>query len=131
MQNPKLTKSLEYLENNAKAKSQGKCAAAVREAFEHGFGVKLARTLHAKDYGPSYEALGFKKVFSFPKQKKEEYQEWIGDICILNYEPHGHICAKVKNADKNFSGWCSDFKQKNRNPSKSYPNPPFDVYRVG
>jgi len=39
----------------------GKCAKAVREAIEFGFAPKtLDRTESAKDYGPSYEKLGFK-----------------------------------------------------------------------
>ena len=43
----------------------GNCAKMIREAVEFALSPKtIDRTNSAKDYGPSYEKVGFKKVFS-------------------------------------------------------------------
>jgi len=113
----------------------GKCAKAVREAIEFGFAPKtLDRTESAKDYGPSYEKLGFKKVFSFPQEDKSKYKPKVGDIAIINYEPHGHICVfcsvKEPRSGKNYVGWISDFKQRDMYGGKIRDkNPSFNIYR--
>ena len=106
-------------------KTCGKCAAKVREAFDFARGKFLQRTESAKDYGPIYEKIGFKKVFSYPAQEKTLYKPEIGDISIIQYEPHGHICVKTKNA------WYSDFKQIDMyGGAIRKKDPAFDIYRL-
>lgn len=103
----------------------GHCAMAVRMAFDFGFGVNIKKFPSAKDCAPAYEALGFTKVFSFPEQKIEEYKPQIGDIAIIQYLPHGHICAYTQ------KGWVSDFKQIDMyGGSIRKKNPPFAIYRL-
>ena len=102
----------------------GHCAAAVRSAVDFAFGKHIERKENAKDYGASYEKIGFKKVFSFPEMKKEDYKEELGDLCIIQYEPHGHICIKTS------KGWISDFVQRDMYGGKIRDkNPAFDIYR--
>jgi len=88
----------------------GRCAKAVREAIEYAFNPKtLRRTLSAKNYGSSLEEFGFRKV------DNQNYIPQIGDVAIIHYEPHGHICAYCNSifpkTGKNFKGWVSDFQQ--------------------
>jgi len=109
--NDKIKKACEYLTTKAyltyDKKKCGKCATFVRCAVDFGFDCFIDRTESAKNYGPSYEKIGFKKVFSYPDidKKKTDYIEQIGDIAIIDYEPHGHICMRTP------KGWYSDFKQ--------------------
>lgn len=113
----------------------GKCAKMVREAVEFAIAPKtIDRTVSAKDYGPSYEKAGFKKVFSYPEQRKEEYIPEIGDIAIINYEPHGHICVYVKGTQfktgKKIKCWISDFQQNDMYGGKIRDkDPSFAIYR--
>lgn len=113
----------------------GKCAKFVREAVEYGFAPKLLnRTESAKNYGPSYEKIGFKRILSFPAEDKSRYQPKLGDIAIINYEPHGHICfysvGKDPKTGKNFIGWISDFRQRDLYGGKiREKNPSFCIYR--
>lgn len=113
----------------------GKCAKFVREAVEFGFAPRtLERAASAKDYGPSYEKFGFKKIFSFPQEDKFRYKPKDGDIAIINYEPHGHICMYCIGIDpktsRKFYGWISDFKQRDMYGGKIRDkNPYFSIYR--
>jgi hypothetical protein len=112
----------------------GNCAKFVRIAVEKELGKPVNSTLSAKDYGVSYEKLGFKKVFSFPNQPKEQYKPIHGDIAIIQYNPHGHICMFCFGLDpatgKPYEGWISDFKQRDMYGSKIRDkNPNFDIYR--
>lgn len=115
----------------------GRCAKAVREAVEFVLDPKkIERTESAKNYGPSYEKIGFKKVFSFPEQDKQQYKPEIGDLAIIKYEPHGHICiycfGKDLKTNKNFCGWVSDFRQRDMYGGIiRKKNPSFDIYRYG
>lgn len=115
----------------------GKCAQMVRQAVEFGIGKTIGRTLSAKDYGKIYESEGFKKIFSYPENSKDDYRPLKGDICIIQpvktikegkeviIQPHGHICA--------FTGknWISDFIQNDiyGGPIRE-KNPPFAIYRL-
>lgn len=132
-----ITKACEYLIAKAypayNAKTCGNCAKAVRMAFDFAFGKPMVHTLHAKDYGPIYEKIGFKKIFSYPLMDKKSYIPQIGDLCIIQYEPDGHICVKTS------KGWVSDFIQHDggsKLPLASMygghirdKNPPFNIYR--
>ena len=138
-----------YLENKAYKKyiegKCGNCAKFVRQAVEYGLNKSVKNCLSAKDYGPSYEAIGFKKVFSYPESPIEQYQPQRGDICIIQpykdivkgeeviKQPHGHICF--------FTGknWISDFIQGTGGSKKPLAamyggpardkNPSFTIYR--
>jgi len=103
----------------------GKCARAVRSAFDFAFGKEMPRTESAKDYGPLYEDLGFKKTFNYPEQDKSLYKPKIGDLCIIQYEPHGHICLFTR------KGWVSDYIQIDHyGGSIRKKNPPFSIYQL-
>ena len=103
----------------------GHCAAFVRSACDFGFGVAVQKFPTAKNCAPAYEALGFKKVFSFPEQKKEDYKSELGDVAIIQYEPYGHICMNTS------KGWISDFVQRDMYGGKIRDkNPPFAIYRL-
>lgn len=103
----------------------GNCAAFVRSACDFGFETHVKKFPSAKDCAPAYEELGFKKIFSFPEQNKREYKPELGDIAIIQYEPHGHICMNTS------KGWISDFKQRDMYGGKIRDkNPPFAIYRL-
>jgi hypothetical protein len=105
-------------------KTCGKCAKAVREAFSFALNKNVRIVGSAKNCGPVYEELGFKKVFSYPLQEKALYKPKIGDISIIQYEPHGHICVLTP------KGWISDFMQIDMYGGKIRDkNPLFDIYR--
>lgn len=102
----------------------GYCARAVRKAVDFGFEKNIKQVVAAKDYGPSYEAIGFRKVFSYPLVNKDNYKPMIGDICIIQYEPYGHICMFT------VKGWISDFVQRDMyGGSIRNKNPKFDILR--
>lgn len=103
----------------------GHCALAVRSACDFGFSKHIKRFPAAKDSAPAYEEIGFKKIFSHPAQKKEDYKPELGDICIIQYDPHGHICMFTP------KGWISDFIQRDMYGGKIRDkNPKFDIYRI-
>lgn len=132
-----ISKACEYLIAKAypayDAKTCGHCAEKVRQAWDFALGKGMTHTLHAKDYGPIYQGLGFRKIFSFPLMDKKSYIPQIGDLCIIQYEPDGHICVKTA------QGWISDFKQGTGGSKLPLAdmygghirdkNPPFDIYR--
>lgn len=93
----------------------GRCAKSVREAIEFAFAPKvLIRTLSAKNYGTSLEKFGFKNLL-ISKDMLCKYKPIIGDICIIHYEPHGHISAYCEGihpkTGKKIKCWISDFQQ--------------------
>lgn len=113
-----------HLRANAQQHSQGRCAAATREAIEAGGGwIKLKRTGSAKDYGPSLESAGFLPMNFTPVGG---YQA--GDVAII--QPiHKHIHGHMQMYDG--SRWISDFLQRDFWPGPSYRDqrPSFKVYR--
>lgn len=105
----------------------GHCAAAVRSAVDFAFEQHIERAEAAKDYGSSYEKIGFKKIFCYPEDPKEEYHPEKGDICIFQAaegHPQGHICMFTS------KGWVSDFIQRDM-PGGNLrdKNPSFDILR--
>ena len=103
----------------------GKCASKVADAWDFAFDKKVKRFPSAKDCAPTYLDLGFKEVFSYPEQEIENYKPIIGDVCIIDYEPHGHICVYTS------KGWISDFKQRDMYGSKIRDkDPSFKIYRL-
>ena len=125
-----ITLYCEYIQSKAYPKYIkevcGNCARFVREAVEFALVTKnLKRVLSAKNYGPSYEEVGFKKIFSYPAEAKAKYKPILGDIAIIQYEPHGHIAIYTN------KGWISDFYQIDMyGGSIRKENPPFQIYRV-
>lgn len=119
----------------------GHCARAVRTAWDFATGKHIGQVLDAKDYGPSYEKIGFKNIFSHPQSNIRDYKPQIGDICIIQsvkegekiLHPDGHICMLTS------KGWISDFVQTNGGSklplAEMYggsirdKNPDFDIYR--
>lgn len=105
-------------------KTCGYCAMMIRSACDYGFGKHIKKFPSAKDAAPAYEEIGFKKIFSYPGDKKEDYKPELGDISIIQYEPHGHICMFTP------KGWISDFIQRDMYGGKiREKNPPFAIYR--
>lgn len=97
---------------------------AIRTACDFGFETHIKKFPSAKDCAPAYEALGFKKVFSYPEQKKADYKPELGDLAIIQYLPHGHICMKTER------GWISDFIQKDMyGGGIRDKDPAFAIYR--
>jgi hypothetical protein len=137
MTHPTLQKLSQYLIHHSYPsynENCGKCAKAVRVGIEFAFDPKtLIRNQAAKNYGPSLEKFGFKKIASFPKGPTD-YQVQVGDVAIINYEPYGHICVYCEGSDpegaKKVKCWISDFKQKDMygGPIRK-KTPPFDIYR--
>jgi hypothetical protein len=110
----------------------GKCARFVRMAVEEELGKPLERVTSAKDYGPSYEKVGFKKILC--STEIGDYKPKHGDISIIQYEPHGHISMFCFGLDpvtgKPFEGWVSDFKQRDMYGGKiREKKPSFAIYR--
>ena len=119
-----IEKTCQYLISRALPTSSKYCAKAIRMAVDFGFSTHVEHTGAAKNYGPIYEKLGFKKVFSYPTMDKKDYSPQIGDICIIQYEPNGHICMNT------VQGWISDFKQRDMYGGKVRDKDPhFDIYR--
>lgn len=125
-----LEKSCEYLITKAHPSYNkdtcGHCAAAVRSAVDFGFSTHVQKTESAKNYGPSYEKIGFKNILTYPCFDKATYKPLLGDICIIQYEPYGHICMFTS------KGWISDFIQSDMygGPIRK-KDPKFDIYRYG
>lgn len=110
--------SVSYINSHVESKSHGKCAAYVRRAVEAG-GVKIkipppriGGSASACDYGPSFEAVGFKPVYSYtgsgPTDTAAIPGQQVGDVVVIqpiDGHPHGHIAL--------FNGthWVSDFIQ--------------------
>lgn len=115
----------------------GNCGKYVRQAVESC--IDIDNTLSAKNYGPHYEKGGFEKIFTYPEKKKDQYIPQLGDISIIQYEPHGHICIysqweeidpKTKKS-KTINGWISDFKQRDMYGGKIRDkDPSFTIYRL-
>jgi len=124
-----IDKACEFLIRKAQPKYDkkkcGRCATIVRESFDFALRKFIPRTESAKDYGPIYEKLGFVKVFSYPSVDKLLYKPEIGDLCIIQYEPHGHICLNTP------KGWISDFRQIDMYGGIiRKKDPDFDIYRL-
>jgi RHS repeat-associated protein len=113
-------KMVEYVEQNAKEKSQGRCAYACRKAFEAGGMNTTGRPVSAKDYGPFLLQKGAQVV-----PGGDSYEAEKGDVAVFDgndARPHGHIQI--------FTGsqWVSDFKQNNFSPYRTNV-PPSTIYR--
>ena len=111
-----------HLNKSAQPTSVGRCARYTREAIEAG-GILLTRTLFAKDYGPSLEAAGFKKV---TEPITGDYVA--GDVVVIEGfagSAEGHM------AMFNGQAWVSDFVQREIYPGPAYrtSKPNYAIYR--
>jgi hypothetical protein len=120
-----------YLDDNAEDESQHHCAAAVRQAIEHG-GVDLdpnTRPGSAEDYGPYLQGHGFNSV-TIPEG--HEYQPQRGDVIVIQGFPAGtdadgnSYAGNVYGHIEMWDGeqWVSDFSQ----PRHDGNSPMDDVY---
>lgn len=131
--------SVSYINSHVEPRSLGKCAAYVRRAVEAG-GVKIkipppriGNSASACDYGPSFEAVGFKPVYSYtgsgPTDTAIIPGQQAGDVVIIqpiDGHPHGHIALF------NGTNWVSDFIQlRGFYPGQQYRNvkPAYILYR--
>lgn len=131
--------SVSYINSHVEPRSLGKCAAYVRRAVEAG-GVKIkipspriGNSASACDYGPSFEAVGFKPVYSYtgsgPTDTAVIPGQKVGDVVVIqpiNGHPHGHIALF------NGTNWVSDFIQlRGFYPGQQYRNikPAYILYR--
>jgi outer membrane protein OmpA-like peptidoglycan-associated protein len=120
-----IEKAVVHLNANALDASIHKCATYVRQAIQAGGGnIIPPYPLHAKDYGPTLIALGFKKV------DKADYTPKKGDVAVFDPpsgKPDGHI--------QMFNGeiWVSDFFQRGPDiyPGKKYREEQvsYEIYR--
>ncbi len=126
------------IQAHAGSKSIGQCAKFVRQCIERVTGAfsefciyisliykfagkDLQRTEHAKNYGPSLQAAGFKPISKGTPLLP-------GDIRIIQPvagHPSGHMQVYTNN------GWFSDFKQRDQWPGPAYrqQKPSFSTYR--
>ncbi|EMG9277043.1 TPA: glycoside hydrolase family 73 protein [Enterobacter cloacae] len=131
--------SVSYINSHAEPESRGNCAAYVRRAVEAG-GVKIkipppriGGSASACDYGPSFEAVGFKPVYSYagsgPTDTAVIPGQQAGDVVVIqpiDGHPHGHIALF------NGTNWVSDFIQlRGFYPGQQYRNikPAYILYR--
>lgn len=131
--------SVSYINSHVEPRSLGKCAAYVRRAVEAG-GVKIkipppriGNSASACDYGPSFEAVGFKPVYSYtgsgPTDTAIIPGQQAGDVVVIqpiDGHPHGHIALF------NGTNWVSDFIQlRGFYPGQQYRNvkPAYILYR--
>ncbi len=116
-----VNKAVEHLQKNAGAKSQGKCAAFVRQAIEAG-GATFQRTTYAKDFGPSLLQAGFRQI------SETGYKAQKGDVIVI--QPYtGSTAGHVEMFDGAI--WISDFKQSDEwaGPSYRKQKPARAIYR--
>lgn len=131
--------SVSYINSHVEPRSLGKCAAYVRRAVEAG-GVKIkipppriGNSASAYDYGPSFEAVGFKPVYYYagsgPTDTAIIPGQKAGDVVVIqpiDGHPHGHIALF------NGTNWVSDFIQlRGFYPGQQYRNvkPAYILYR--
>lgn len=131
--------SVSYINSHVEPRSLGKCAAYVRRAVEAG-GVKIkipppriGNSASACDYGPSFESVGFKPVYSYtgsgPTDTAIIPGQQAGDVVVIqpiDGHPHGHIALF------NGTNWVSDFIQlRGFYPGQQYRNvkPAYILYR--
>jgi len=114
----------DYLNENAGAQSQGKCATFIRRALEVVEFDMSVRPELAKDYGPKLEAIGFSSV------DQENYLPKRGDVIVLQ-PPTGQMAGHIEMY--NGERWVSDFFQRK---DDVYPGPAYrqqkveyDIYR--
>jgi hypothetical protein len=123
-----IDRSIRHLNANAQPKSVHECAKYVRQAIEAG-GVTLKRQRYAKDYGPSLEEVGYKKIVPSPMPN---YKAMKGDVVVIQSYPGGSPAGHM--AMYNGVHWVSDFVQRGADiwPGPGYRKhiPVYEVYRV-
>ncbi len=116
------------IQAHAGSESSSQCSKAVRQSIErvtntfsefciHIFfliykstGKSLRRTQHAKNYGPSLQAAGFKTISNRTPLRA-------GDVRIIQ-PAHGHRSGHIQVHTGN--RWGSDFKQQDQWPGSIY-----------
>lgn len=113
--------AVKYLNSHAGTLSRGHCAEYTRKAILAG-GIDLAKTEHARNYGPSLRAAGFNSRGQITTGFS------LGDVVVMeppDGQGSGHMAM--------FNGiiWVSDFKQRDIYPGPGYRSkrPAYTVFR--
>jgi type VI secretion system secreted protein VgrG len=93
-----------YLDNHARAVSQGRCAQHVREALAAGGTVIEPHPVPARANGPFLTSHGFVPV------PAGGYVPAKGDVVVIQNYPHGDPNGHIAMYDG--SHWVSDFRQR-------------------
>lgn len=111
-----------YLREHASAKSQSKCAFAVRSALDAGGLDTTGRPYAAADYNDGFlQSLGFMQV------SPENYTPQAGDI-VVHERQVGHSSGHIAMYDG--SVWISDFIQRDMFGGSAYRNnPDYSIWR--
>ncbi|ELY5789129.1 hypothetical protein SNN55_001031 [Cronobacter turicensis] len=114
--------AISHLRSRALGRSHNKCATFTREAVAAG-GIRLDRTLNAKDYGPTLLRAGFREV--------PPGSTLLGcDIAVIQPYPGGNPSGHMTMYDG--TQWISDFRQSSMYPGPGYraAQPAFKIYRM-
>jgi type VI secretion system secreted protein VgrG len=117
--------AVEHLNDNARARSEGRCAKAVRLALLAG-GLRLrSYPEYAKHYGPTLLENGFSEV------PQSDYSPRKGDIVVIQNYRRGHIAGHI--AMYTGRRWVSDFRQVDIWAGSDYRTyrPAHAIYRFG
>ena len=110
-------------EQNAKSKSTGYCARAVRQALaKAGFKYFKVGRGNAFQYGKHLKNVGFISLGQLPHEKCR-----VGDIVVfdpIGSHKYGHIAILGNH------GWVSDFKQSGFYPAHAYRRGSYTIYRL-
>lgn len=114
--------AVSYLRSHALGHSHHECATFTREAIEAG-GIRLQRTLNAKDYGTSLLRAGFSEL---PPGSTLHS----GDVAVIQPYPGGNQSGHMTMYDG--TQWISDFVQHGMYPGLGYrrTQPAFKIYRM-
>lgn len=115
-------RAVTHLATHSRARSQGRCLRAVREAIEAG-GANPGRTQSAKDYGPNLERAGFRAAAT---NGTPGYAPERGDVVVFQAVPghrHGHT------AMYDGSQWVSDYRQQGFYANQAYRGGAWTAYR--
>lgn len=114
--------AVSHLRLHAPGRSHNECATFTREAIAAG-GIRLERTLSAKDYGQSLLRAGFREVPPGSTLLS-------GDVAVIQPYPGGNSSGHMTMYDG--TQWISDFRQRSMYPGLGYraAQPAFKIYRM-
>lgn len=114
--------AISHLRSRALGHSHNECATFTREAITAG-GIRLERTLNAKDYGPALLRAGFREVPPGSTLLS-------GDVAVIQPYPGGNPSGHMTMYDG--TQWISDFRQRSMYPGPGYraAQPAFKIYRM-
>jgi len=113
--------AVNYLNENAKAQSQHRCAYFVRQALEAGGINTNPHPGTAREYGPFLQGWGFNNV------EPTNYSPVKGDIRVFQPYPNGNSAGHIDMYNGN--QWMSDFRENNAFPGSGYRNSSYQIFR--